>query len=81
MLLLFKFPFSCKISNNAIFDRVNISSTLQFNKGISSDLQKLLKYFNGTIIPTSVVLLLLLGVFPVIFTLDLNDLESVKLSL
>ena len=43
-------------------------------------LQKLLKYFNGTTIsiylafPPS-------GVFPVIFILDLNDLESAKLPL
>ena len=45
---------------------------------ISSVFQKLLKYFNGTIISTSFVLPSL-GVFPVIFTLDLNDLQSVKL--
>ena len=43
--------------------------------GISRVLQKLI---NGTIISTSVVLPLE-GVFPVIFTLDLNDSEYVKL--
>ena len=46
--------------------------------GISSILQKLFKYFNGTIISTSFVLSSL-GVFPVIFILDLSDSESVKL--
>ena len=48
-------------------------------KGISRVLQKLLKYFNGTIISTSFSLPSL-GVFPVIFILDLNDSESAKLS-
>ena len=41
-------------------------------------LQKLLKYFNGTIISTSFVLPAG-GVFPVIFILDLNDAEFAKL--
>ena len=40
---------------------------------------KLLKYFNGTVILTSFVLPSA-GVFPVIFTLDLNDSEYAKLS-
>ena len=35
----------------------------------------MLKYFNGTTFVLSSA-----GVFPVIFSLDLNDLESVKLS-
>ena len=39
----------------------------------------LLNYFNDTIVSTSFVLPLL-GVFPVIFTLDLNDSETAKLS-
>ena len=52
----------------------------QLIKGISRVLQKLLKYFNGTIISTSFVLPSA-GVFPIIFILDLNDLEAVKLSL
>ena len=42
-------------------------------------LQKLLKYFNGTIISTSFVFSSS-RVFPVIFALDLNDSESVMLS-
>ena len=41
-------------------------------------IQKLLKYFFGTIISTSFVLPSA-GVFSVIFILDLNDSESVKL--
>ena len=40
---------------------------------------QLLKYFNRTIISTSFSLPAA-GVFPVIFILDLNDSESVKLS-
>ena len=51
----------------------------QLINGISRVLQNLLKYFNGTIISTSFVLPLA-GVFPVIFILDLNYFESVKLS-
>ena len=54
--------------------------TSQLVNCISSILQKLFKYFNGTIIWTSVVLPLL-GLFPVISILDLNDSESAKLSL
>ena len=41
--------------------------------------KNLLKYFNGTIISTSFVLPSA-GVFPVIFILDLNHWQSVKLS-
>ena len=54
--------------------------TSQLNNGIPRVLQKLLKYFRGTIISTSFVLPLL-TVFPFIFILELNDSESVKLSL
>ena len=61
-------------------DQVKIKLTSQFLNGISSVLQKLLNYFNGTIISTSFVLLSS-GVFPVIFTLDLNVSEFVKISL
>ena len=53
--------------------------TLQLINGISRVLQKLLKYFNGTIISTSFSLPPA-GFFPVIFILDLNDSESVKIS-
>ena len=47
--------------------------------GISRVHQKLLKYFNGTIISIFFVLPSA-GVFPVIFALGLNDFESAKLS-
>ena len=57
-------------------DRIRIISHLI--KGISRVLQKLLKYFNATAILTSFVLATS-GGFPVIFTLDLNDSDSVKL--
>ena len=53
--------------------------TSQLINDISRVLQNLLKYFNSTIFPTSFVLPLF-EVFPVIFILDLNDLEYVKLS-
>ena len=46
-------------------DHVKIRLTSQLINGISRVLQKLLKYFNGTIISASFVLPLL-GVFPVI---------------
>ena len=59
-------------------DHVKIKLTSQLIKGISRVLQKLLKYFNGTIISTSFSLLLL-GVFPVIFILNLNYSESARL--
>ena len=49
----------------------------QLIKGFSRVLQKLRKYFNSFDIVTSFVLPLL-RVILVIFTLDLNDLESVK---
>ena len=51
----------------------------QLINGISRVLQKLLKYFDGTIISTSSVLPST-GVFPVTLILDLNDSEFVKLS-
>ena len=53
--------------------------TLQLINGISRVLQKLLKYFNGTLILTY-VLWSPAGVLLVTCTLDLNDLESAKLS-
>ena len=53
--------------------------TSELFNGISRVLQKLIKYFNGTIISTSFVLASA-GLFPVIFILDLNGLKSVNLS-
>ena len=52
--------------------------TMLKKTSISRVFQKLLEYFNGTIILTS-FLLPLAGVLPVIFTLDSNDLEFAKL--
>ena len=60
-------------------DYVKMRLTSQLINDLSRVFQKLLKYFNGTIIPTSFVLPSL-GVFPVIFTLDLKDSKSAKLS-
>ena len=59
-------------------DHVHIKLTSQLIKSISRVLQKLLKYFNRTIISTSFSLPPA-GVLPVIFILDLNDLEFAKL--
>ena len=58
---------------------VKIKLTLWLIKGISRVLQTLLKYVNGTIILKSFISPLI-GLFPVIFTLDLNDSEFAKLS-
>ena len=52
-------------------DHVKIRLTSQLIKGISKVLQKLLKYFSGTIISTSFVPPF--PVRPVIFNLNLNE--------
>ena len=52
----------------------------QLIKLISRVPQKLLKYFNGTIISTSSVFPLA-GAFPVAFILDINDSDQIMLSL
>ena len=57
-------------------DHVKIRSNSQLIKSNSRVLQKLLRYFNGTIISTSIIPSLL--VWPVIFVLKLN--ESVALA-
>ena len=64
-------------------DQVKISSISQLIKGISRVLQKLLNYFNGTIIsifpfPAILPSLLLAAVWPVILVLKSN--ESVALA-
>ena len=51
---------------------VKMTLTSQLMNGISRVLQKLLKYFNGTLVSTSFVLPSA-GVFPVTFNLNLND--------
>ena len=53
-------------------DQVKISSTLELIKGISRVLQKLLKFFNGTITSASFISPSWL-VWPVIFVLILNE--------
>ena len=53
------------------YDHVKIRLTSQLIKGISKVLQKLLKYFNGTIISTSFVPPF--PVYPVIFAFNLNE--------
>ena len=68
-------PAPLELVITQVDDYAKIRLTSKLIKGISRVLQKLLKYFSGTIISTSFTLLLL-GVFPVIFILDLNDLES-----
>ena len=59
---------------------VKVRLTSQLINSISRVPQKLLKYFNGTMISTSFVLPAA-GFFPVIFILDLNDSDCVILSL
>ena len=54
-----------------VFDQVNIRLFSQLITGISSVLEKLLIYFNGTIISTCFVLLF--PVCPVICCLNLNE--------
>ena len=74
------FPWPVELVITQFLDHVKIRLTSQLINGISSVLQKLLKYFSGTVISTSFVLPSS-GVSPVIYTLDLNYSESVKLSL
>ena len=62
-----------------VANQVNMRFTSQLISCISRVLQKLLKYFNGTAIPTSLVLQAA-GVFPLILALNLNDSDSVMLS-
>ena len=62
-----------------IDDLVKIRLISHLINDISRVLQKLLKYFNDTVISTSLVLPSA-GVFPVIFISDVNDSDSVKLS-
>ena len=61
-------------------DHVKIRLSSQLINGIWRALQKLLKYFNGTIISTSFVFQAE-DVFSVILILDLNDWDCVMLSL
>ena len=78
-LFFFYFPAPVELVITQSLDHVKIRLTSQLIKCISRVLQKLLKYFNDTIISTSFVLSAA-GVFPVIFILDLNDLDCTILS-
>ena len=60
-----------------VYDYVKKKLISQLINGISTILQKLLNYFNGTAILTSFVLPSA-GIHPVIFILDLNDSEPAK---
>ena len=74
------FPSSVELVITQSTDHIKRRLTSQFINGISRVFQKLLKFFNGTInstpfvFPSAAVIL-------VIFTVDLNDSESVKLLL
>ena len=72
-------PAPVELVITQVDEHVNIKLTSQLIKDISRVLQKLLKYFNGTIISTYFSLPEA-GVFPVIFILDLKDSEFAKLS-
>ena len=61
-----------KTAIKQLSDQVRTISVSKLINGISGDLQKLLKYFNGTIISTS--FLVTLSVLPVIFSLNLYKL-------
>ena len=52
MSVIEKVESSATLDNIQFLSHVNESSTLQLINGISNDLQKLLKYFNGTAIFT-----------------------------
>ena len=62
--------------NTQFSDQVRVKDTSQLINGMSSVLQKLLKYFNGTTISTSSFSTLLPSNFPVILDLYSKDFES-----
>ena len=74
------FPSPVELVITQAHDHVKVILSSQLINGISRVLRKLLKYSNDTIISTSFVLPSARE-FPVIFTLDWNDLESANLSL
>ena len=77
--VVLNFPGPVELVITQFDDHVKFKLTSQLINDISRALQKLLKYFNGTILSTSLSLPLS-GVFPVIFMLDSNGLEFSKLS-
>ena len=79
MSVISNVPAPVELVITQVDDHVKIKLASQLIKGVSIVLQKLLRYFNGTIISTSFSLPAA-GDFPVIFILDLRDSESAKLS-
>ena len=78
VLFLLFYKFSELVITQSL-DHVKIRLTSQLINGISRVLQKLLKYFNDTIILVFFIFPLS-GVFPMIFILYLNDSEFAMLS-
>ena len=72
MSVIAKVESSATLGSMQFLFRVNESSTLQLINGICNDLQKLLKYFNGTAIFTP-FFIPLLSVLPIRFALFLNE--------
>ena len=72
MSVVAKVESSATLDNVQFLSHVNESSTLQLINGISNDLQKLLKYFNGTAIFTP-FFLPPFGMVPIRFDLYLKD--------
>ena len=72
-------PLPVKLLITQVDEQVKIRLTSQLIKVISSVFQKLHKYFNDTAIWISFELPLA-GLFPVTFTLNLNDSEFYKVS-
>ena len=80
MSVILKVKSSATLENIQLLFHVNESWTLQLFNGISNDLQKLLKYFNGTAIFTP-FFLPPFGMVPIRFDLYLkNDELSVLTS-
>ena len=80
MSVILNFVSQVAEEKTQVDDHVKTILTSQLISGISRVLQKWLKYFNG-IIPSKSFLFPAAGIFPVIFTLDLNDSDCVMLSL
>ena len=75
MSVIAKVESSANLDSIQFLFHVNGSSTLQLINGISNDLQKFLKYFNGTAIFTP-FFLPPFGMVPIRFDLYLKDDES-----
>ena len=80
VFVIANFPKPSESLMTQCLDHVKMRLTSKLINGISRVLQKLLTYFNGTIVSATFVLPLS-GVFPVIFILYLNNSEFAMLSL